>query len=75
MATIKTYLRSYDASTLTSEPVADTWEELRDTFGYLKAHRIELTIEHIGKDNILLGAYCTEGKTFFLRIDLNNLTY
>ena len=74
MATIRTYLRSYDAPSLTPEPVEDTWEELRDTFAYLKAHRIELTIEHIGKDNILLGAYCPEGKTF-LRIDLNNLTF
>ena len=72
MATIKTYLRTYSAPTLTKEPNADTFEELRDTLAYLKEKKKTLTIEHISPNSILLGCYCEDSKTF-LRVDLTNM--
>ena len=74
MATIKTSMRSYDAPTLTPEPNTDTWEELRDTFAYLRDKKIPITIEHIGENEILLGMYYPEAREY-IRLDLINLTF
>ena len=70
MAKVETMFHSYEAATLKMEKTANTYEELRDTFAYLKAKKIPITIERVTDSNIMLGA-SVDGHTY-LRIHLTD---
>ena len=71
MARINTYLRSYDAG-LRMEPTENTFEELRNTMGYVKDKKLPLTIEVVAENSIMLGAYLPDSRTY-LRLSLDDV--
>ena len=68
MARINTYLSSYDAG-LRPEPTENTWEELRNTLGYVKDKKVPVTIEVVGEHMVILGCYFPDSRTY-LRVSL-----
>ena len=71
MAKVNTYLRCYDAG-LRMEPTENTFEELRNTMGYVKDKKLPLTIEVVGENSIMLGVYFSDSRTY-LRLSLDDI--